>query len=525
MPGTFLNTLRPLRPWIILAMAIWPAFWHALDFPDDIDSEYPRVERPNFSRRPPPAYRLAEPGDTIDRTAIYISSIAIVIATTALLARRRRPGLWPSALAPALAAFWYAANPGPTFDGWHGLGWRAMFEPETPSSLRFGLAAAAIVLAAFVVGPLLARGAGWPELWREARARRAAGLLVVALVLAVARQVEIPGVEPVGYWPRWALVWSLIAFSLALVRLFPPLGLRSRWGRVGLWLLGSSAWYALVVAGIWLTWYHRPLARLRAVEPGKIFISAMPTARGLEVAHRRHHFKTIINVFPEDTSQRSPLLPDELAFVRSHGLHYLGNSSDVDDSDAFLDETLRLARDPSAWPILLHCHGCMDRSPAWMGIYRFVVQGRPLDEILREIERHRGYRPKASVILLYNRVLEPRAPERYATDPTAALLQRCAAGTRDPYLDEVRAGSEGPNSGGPHRVSGSFPRATPGEPSHSKPAVGRESDRVELDEGDFRLPVGSAVRASPRPTRSVRTADPTKAEKRLWDAVRSDTAR
>ena len=70
----------------------------------------------------------------------------------------------------------------------------------------------------------------------------------------------------------------------------------------------------------------------------------------------------------------------------------------------------------------------MDRSPAWMGIYKFVVKGRPLLEVMQEIERHRGYRPKASVILLYNRVLPLRAGERYRADPTAALLRRCALG-------------------------------------------------------------------------------------------------
>ena len=42
-----------------------------------------------------------------------------------------------------------------------------------------------------------------------------------------------------------------------------------------------------------------------------------------------------------------------------------------------------------------------------MGIYRFVVKERPLLEVMQEIERHRGYRPKASVILLYNRVFLP----------------------------------------------------------------------------------------------------------------------
>ena len=139
-------------------------------------------------------------------------------------------------------------------------------------------------------------------------------------------------------------------------------------------------------------------------------MSAMPTLRGLEIAQARHPFRTIINLFPEETAQGSPLSARRAEIRREHGIRYLGSPSDPSDaaSSAFLDETLALAQDPSAWPILVHCHGCMDRSPAWMGIYQFVVKERPLLEVMQEIERHRGYRPKASVILLYNRVLPPR---------------------------------------------------------------------------------------------------------------------
>jgi len=95
----------------------------------------------------------------------------------------------------------------------------------------------------------------------------------------------------------------------------------------------------------------------------------------------------------------------------------------------------------------------MDRTPAWMGIYRFVVQGKPLDEILTEIEQHRGYRPKASVTLLYNRVLAPRAPERYATDPTAKRLRDDARGTLDPALHASGPRRRRANQGPPPRVS------------------------------------------------------------------------
>jgi hypothetical protein len=196
----------------------------------------------------------------------------------------------------------------------------------------------------------------------------------------------------------------------------------------------------LVIGAIDLTWYHRPLARLRAIEPGKIYMSAMPTLRGLEIERARIPFRTIINLFPEATAQGSPLSPGEIKFANEHGIRYLGSPSDPSEaaSSAFLSETLALAQDPNAWPILVHCHGCMDRSPAWMGIYKFVVKGRPLLEVMQEIERHRGYRPKASVVLLYNRVLPARAGERYWADPTALFLRRCENGTREPIVATER---------------------------------------------------------------------------------------
>src|SRR5262249_41297761 len=110
------------------------------------------------------------------------------------------------------------------------------------------------------------------------------------------------------------------------------------------------------------------------------------------------------------------------------GIRYVANPGETPDPTAFIERTLEVARDPQAWPILVHCHACYDRTPAWAGIYRFVIQGRPLDVILREIECHRGSRPKASVTLLYNRVLPVLAPLRSAEDPTTRLLRDYAAG-------------------------------------------------------------------------------------------------
>src|SRR3954447_23461532 len=120
MSGTVLGW-RGARawPWVLLALAVVPAFWHALDFPEDADPEFPGVVRPTFSRRPPPAYRLAEPGDTIDRGGMYLSAAALAIATAGWTTRRRGadgPALWPAAWGLASAAFWYGATPGPPAD-------------------------------------------------------------------------------------------------------------------------------------------------------------------------------------------------------------------------------------------------------------------------------------------------------------------------------------------------------------------------------------------------------------------------
>src|SRR5439155_202329 len=99
--------------------------------------------------------------------------------TTPMTAAIRRAWPW---LVLALAGLYHAATPGPCPDGWHGLGWRAMFDPAAPAGLRIGLALAVLP----VVGALLIAG----------RSIRRDGLLAVAALLVLLRQVEIPGVEP-----------------------------------------------------------------------------------------------------------------------------------------------------------------------------------------------------------------------------------------------------------------------------------------------------------------------------------------
>ena len=434
MPENPPRRLRSCWPWVVVALTAIPAVWHVVDFPEDVDPEFPTVDRPTFNPMPPPAYRLAEPGDTLDRVGIYYWRVRrVVLAGVGLLRSRGGVGLWPSAIVLGCAGLWHAATPGPTFDGWHGLGWRAILDPTAPRDLRIGLAIAATAAAAVVVG----NAVGFRRsILDRGRALGTVGLFGFAAIMIVGRQFDPPEIGPPGYWPRWCFIWGMLAIGLGLVRALlaqgmPRPAIRAAWA-----LGGGLAWLGMVVGCVGVSWQHRPLDRLREVEPGRIYISAMPTYRGLEVAHARIGFRTIINIFPEDTYQRSPRLPDEHRFVREHGIRYVEASARDNDSDEFLDRSLALARDPEAWPILLHCHGSMDRSPGWMGVYRFLVQGRPLDAIMREIEGHRGYRPKASITLMFNRVLGGRAPDRYRADPTGRRLLEAAHGVTAPHRRE-----------------------------------------------------------------------------------------
>ncbi len=414
-------------PWLVLALCTLPAIWYAVNFEDDIDPEFPAVVRPTFSKFPAPAYRFADAGDTIDHIAVYVASAAIVVAGWGVY-RSRGDRLWLAALVLSLAGFWHAATPAPLMDGWHGLGWRVVADSTAPTSVRVLLAVTGGAVAATLFWCLWNAGPG--KAWTKAREKGIDLLLSCSLLLIILRQFGWLDREPFGFWPRWVYVWGLLAWALALLRVAPKAP--SNWPRGAVLTVLVVIWLGLDFTGRGLFWYQRPLHRLREVVPGRIYISAMPTYGGLELAQERHHFKTIINLYPEHTSTGNPLLPDELRFAKQHGIAYVGQSADDPTGEAFVAQTLKLARDPSAWPILVHCHASMDRSPAWVGLYRFVIQGWPLADALRELEHHRGLRPKASVTLLYNRMLPQLAPDRCDSDPTARLLREYAAGTVDP---------------------------------------------------------------------------------------------
>ena len=102
-------------------------------FESDVDPEFPHVVRPTFNAYPPPAYRFAETGDTIDHAAVYVGLGGHRLSAWGLLAElaeaplglRRWPCLW--------RASGMRQRRDHCLDGWYGLGWRTLFHPEAPS--------------------------------------------------------------------------------------------------------------------------------------------------------------------------------------------------------------------------------------------------------------------------------------------------------------------------------------------------------------------------------------------------------
>ena len=85
-----------LWPWLLLAVMTLPAVWHVLDFPEDLDDEFPAVVRPTL--QPPSSPRLppgrARRHDRPDR------HLRLVAGDRA----RRSSGLWRTSRAPASLA-------------------------------------------------------------------------------------------------------------------------------------------------------------------------------------------------------------------------------------------------------------------------------------------------------------------------------------------------------------------------------------------------------------------------------------
>lgn len=415
---------------LLCAIVAAVAVWHALDFSHDIDPEFPGLQRDHFSRYAPFAYRLAEPGDTLDLTTLYLGSTGLGLLALLQMRRETRAATPAekharlSLLGVSLAGFWFGSAPDPTMDGWHGLAWQAALRVSTPPWQRGLISLVALSLGCLIILPVAFQFRSFIQ----KKSYQHKLLLLVAALGFGWRLGNWPDPEPWGYWPRWAMVICMLTVLSAILARFQQKMPQAenaivsrRRSHLPVFISGLLI-LAIIQAGYYIHWLHWPMARFKMVIPGQLYVSAMPSPHGLKLAHQRHHFKTIINLFNEDTPLRHQNFPAELQFANDNGIKYI-RAEGKNYGNSFIELTFQAANDPANWPVLVHCHGNMDRTPAWLGMYRFRYQGWGLAQVFAAIERHRGYRPKGGTTVLYCDLLPKLEPEKWAADPVAARLE------------------------------------------------------------------------------------------------------
>ena len=188
-----------------------PAVWHVVDFDEDIDLEFPTVIRPTFSRVPPVGLSAGGAGRHARPHHDLLFGGRAGAFRRAGLVLSRGGGLWPAAVCSERGRLsGTAGRPGrPSTAGTAWAGERSRTRTRrSPCARR--CSAAAIAIGGVDRGTVYAQRqpASAICIARRSRERHAWPLGRRGWFWPLLRQVEIPGVEPVGYWPRWAMIWA-----------------------------------------------------------------------------------------------------------------------------------------------------------------------------------------------------------------------------------------------------------------------------------------------------------------------------
>jgi protein tyrosine phosphatase (PTP) superfamily phosphohydrolase (DUF442 family) len=169
---------------------------------------------------------------------------------------------------------------------------------------------------------------------------------------------------------------------------------------------GPSAWFiagivvvvcAAVGIGLWLwrRWAdHLRIRNFGEVAAGRLYRSGRLTPRTLAIAARKHGVRTVIDLgaYPPGSPEEEALAraAAELGLVRHvvRGLYGDG----AGNANAYV-HALRVMREESGRPVLVHCAAGAERTGAAVMLYRHHVEGVALEEAFAEALEFR-HRPE-----------------------------------------------------------------------------------------------------------------------------------
>lgn len=166
------------------------------------------------------------------------------------------------------------------------------------------------------------------------------------------------------------------------------------------WSLGLSiALLLTIVPFAYYRWTYTYGKRLREVVPGRVYRSGQMTADGFAEAVARYHIRTIINLqdeYRDPDIDRNYLGLDsmpESELCRRLGVRYVFVPPDLvsrrrieERRPLAIDRFLQVMDDPTAYPVLLHCHAGLHRTGVMTAVYRMEYQGWSPREAFRELK-------------------------------------------------------------------------------------------------------------------------------------------
>jgi tyrosine-protein phosphatase SIW14 len=169
-----------------------------------------------------------------------------------------------------------------------------------------------------------------------------------------------------------------------------------QWWRHGLTVL-------MMVVVVWAIFaYYRAeynhARRLRIVTEGKLYRSGQLTANGFREAFFRFGIKTVVNLQDE---AKDPYLPAsylsleerqlESELCAQTGVKYVSLDGNVLEKleegqrPQIVEVFFSLMRDPKNLPVLVHCKAGLHRTGFMTAVYRMEFEGRPKDDVVREL--------------------------------------------------------------------------------------------------------------------------------------------
>jgi len=131
------------------------------------------------------------------------------------------------------------------------------------------------------------------------------------------------------------------------------------------------------------------------VSPG-IWRSAQPDEKSLSCL-KKMGLKTIINLRQEDSDLE--LWEREYAYKNNLAYFHFPMDAKMPPDVGQLSAILRILRDVSSRPILIHCYGGRDRTGLVVGVYKAQFTNESLDNIHQEMLMY-GYNERAYPLLL-----------------------------------------------------------------------------------------------------------------------------